>query len=163
MRAYPTSLSTTPALTDETTLESVIDGLDETLPIEMEGRYTVRELFEILVRAASRTDSIEHTAKTLEGTLSGNGIRYHLDKFDDMANSSISPQGTSENSKFNAEIIDPPSNCRSNPGSGNPVQQVLQRGDILVNRSNPGYAGGGTWYQEQYLGCWIHESQMRFK
>ena len=85
MRAYPSSLSTTPALTDETTLESVIDGLDENLPIEMEGRYTVRELFEILVRAASRTDSIEHTAKTLEGTLSGNGIRYHLDKFDDMS------------------------------------------------------------------------------
>ena len=80
-----------------------------------------------------------------------------------MANSAISPQGTSENSKFNAEIIDPPSTCRSNPGSGNPVQQVLKRGDILVNRSNPGYAGGGTWYQEQYLGCWIHESQMRFK
>ena len=83
-RAYPTSLST-PALTDETTLESVIDCLEENLPIEMEGRYTVRELFEILVRAASRNDSIEHTAETLEGTLSGTGIRYHLDKFDDMS------------------------------------------------------------------------------
>ena len=81
-----------------------------------------------------------------------------------MANSAIDPQGTSENSGFNAEIIDPPTNCRSNPGSGNPVQQVLQRGDILVNRSNPRYdTGGSTWYQEKYLGCWIHESQIRFK
>jgi hypothetical protein len=51
----------------------------------MDGSYTVRELFEILVRAASRGDSIEHTAKTLDGSLSGNGIRYHLDKWDDMA------------------------------------------------------------------------------
>jgi hypothetical protein len=62
------------------------DCLSEHLLVEMEGRYTVRELFEILVRAASRGDSIEeHTAKTLDGSLSGNGLRYHLDKFDDMA------------------------------------------------------------------------------
>ena len=85
MTTYPISLSSTPALTDEGTLDSVIDCLSKHLPVEMEGSYTVRELFEILVRAASRGDSIEHTAKTLEGSLSGNGIRYHLDKFDDMA------------------------------------------------------------------------------
>ena len=77
---------------------------------------------------------------------------------------SNTPQRTLQNSEFNAEINDPPTNCRSNPGSANSVQQVLQRGDVLVNRSNPRYdAGGSTWYQEQYLGCWIHESQMRFK
>ena len=77
---------------------------------------------------------------------------------------SNTPQGTSENSGFNAEINDPPTNCRSNPGSANSVQQVLPRGDVLVNRSNPQYdTGGGTWYKEQYLGCWIHESQIRFK
>ena len=81
-----------------------------------------------------------------------------------MANSAISLQGLSENSRFNAEIVDPPTNCRSNPGSGNSVQQVLQRGDILVDRSNPrSGSGGSTWYQEKYLGCWIHESQLRFK
>ena len=85
MTTYPISLSSTPALTDEGTLESVIDCLSEHLPVEMDGSYTVRELFEILVRAASRGDSIEHTAKTLDGSLSGNGIRYHLHKFDDMA------------------------------------------------------------------------------
>jgi len=77
---------------------------------------------------------------------------------------SNTPQGTSENSGFNAEINDPPTNCRSNPGSANSVQQVLQRGDVLVNRSNPRYdTGGGTWYKEQYLDCWIHESQIKFK
>jgi hypothetical protein len=85
MTSYPIPLSSTPAITDEETLESVIDCLSEHLPIERSGRYPARELFEILVRAASRGDSIEHTAKTLEGSLSGNGIRYHLDKFDDMA------------------------------------------------------------------------------
>jgi hypothetical protein len=65
---------------------------------------------------------------------------------------------------FNAEIIDPPSNCRSGVGMDSPVQQKLQKGDFLVNRDAPQTDGkGGTWYREQYLGCWIHESQLRFK
>lgn len=52
MTTYPSSLSSTPALTDEGTLESVIDCLSKHLSVEMDGGYTVRELFEILVRAA---------------------------------------------------------------------------------------------------------------
>lgn len=52
----------------------------------MESTYFCSEdLFEILLQAASRHDSIEHTAQRLEGVPSGNGIRYHLDKLDDMA------------------------------------------------------------------------------
>ncbi|NJN87559.1 MAG: ISH3 family transposase [Leptolyngbyaceae cyanobacterium SL_7_1] len=51
----------------------------------MEGGYTPQDLFEILLRAASCSDSIEHTAQRLQGVPSGNGIRYHLDKFVDMA------------------------------------------------------------------------------
>jgi len=37
-----------------------------------------------LLRAASRHDSIEHTAQRLEGVPSGNGIRYHLEQLDDI-------------------------------------------------------------------------------
>ena len=37
-----------------------------------------------MLRAASRGDSIEHTARQLQGVPSGNGIRYHLDKLNDM-------------------------------------------------------------------------------
>jgi putative transposase len=81
---YPSSLSPDPALTDEATLEAALDCLLEHLPIEMEGGYTPQDLFEILLRAASRIDSIEHTAQRLEGVPSGNGIRYHLDKLDNL-------------------------------------------------------------------------------
>jgi hypothetical protein len=84
MTTYPASLSTAPALTDEATLDSALDCLLEHLPLEMGGSYTLRELFEILLRAASRGDSIEHTVRSLEGAPSGNGIRYHLDKLEDM-------------------------------------------------------------------------------
>jgi putative transposase len=57
----------------------------EHVPLELEGTYFCSEdLFEILLRAASRHDSIEHTAQRLDGVPSGNGIRYHLDKLDDM-------------------------------------------------------------------------------
>ena len=85
MTIYPSSLSPAPALTDEATLDAALDCLLEHLPIEMEGGYTPQDLFEILLRAASRGDSIEHTAQRLEGVPSGNGIRYHLDKLETMA------------------------------------------------------------------------------
>jgi putative transposase len=50
----------------------------------MNGSYTLREMVEIPVRAASRGDSIEQTVKSLEGTPSSTSIRYHLEKLDDM-------------------------------------------------------------------------------
>jgi hypothetical protein len=81
MTTYPSSLSPAPALTDEGTLEAALDCLLESVPLNMEGGYTRQDLFEILLRAASRGDSIEHTAQRLQGIPSGNGIRYHLDKF----------------------------------------------------------------------------------
>ena len=84
MTTTPNSLSLTPALTDEGTLESAINCLTTNLPIDMSGGYTVRDLFEILVRTASRGESIEQTVRGLEGTPSSNGIRYHLEKLDDI-------------------------------------------------------------------------------
>jgi hypothetical protein len=86
MTTYPSSsLSPSPALTDEATLEAALDCLLEHVPLELESTYfRCEDLFEILLRAASRHDSIEHTAQRLDGVPSGNGIRYHLDKLDDI-------------------------------------------------------------------------------
>jgi putative transposase len=84
MTTYPSSLSPAPALTDEATLEVALDCLLEHLSLDMQGGYTLQDLFEILLRAASRSDSIEHTTQRLEGVPSGNGIRYHLDKLDNI-------------------------------------------------------------------------------
>ncbi len=84
MTTYPSSLSPAPALTDEATLDAALDCLLEHIPLQMEGEYTSEDLFELLLRTASRSDSIEHTTQRLEGVPSGNSIRYHLDKLDDM-------------------------------------------------------------------------------
>ncbi|MEP0891322.1 MULTISPECIES: hypothetical protein [unclassified Leptolyngbya] len=84
MTTYPSSLSPAPVLADEATLEATLDCLLEHIPLEMEGGYTCQDLFEILLRTASRNSSIQHTAQRLQGVPSGNGIRYHLDKSDDM-------------------------------------------------------------------------------
>ena len=65
---------------------------------------------------------------------------------------------------FNAEIFDAPSNCRVGPGTGSAVKKSMQSGDILVDRSNPQRdSNGESWYREEYQGCWIHSSQLRFK
>jgi hypothetical protein len=85
MMSYPSSLSTPPALTDEMTLEATVECLSEHLTVTMQGAYTASDLIEILVRAASRRATIEHTAQNLEGVPSGNGIRYHLEQWEDIA------------------------------------------------------------------------------
>lgn len=86
MNTYPfASLSTPPAVTDETTLAAAVACLSEHLTVKMAGAYTPTDLFEILVHAASRSSTIEHTAKTLKDLPSGNGIRYHLDQWSEMS------------------------------------------------------------------------------
>lgn len=84
MTSYPSLLCNTPALDDQSTLACAIDCLSEHLGLETNGSYTARDFFEILVRAASRGDSIEHTAQSLEGSPSSNCIRYQLEQFEDM-------------------------------------------------------------------------------
>ena len=41
-------------------------------------------MFQVLIRAASKQDSIEHTTQQLTGVPTGNTVRYHLDKLEDM-------------------------------------------------------------------------------
>jgi len=90
MTTYPLPLSATPASTDEATLQAAIDCLSEHLLLEMESVYTPKEVFAVLLRAASWGDSIEHTAYTLTGVPSSDDIRYHLDQYQDMA--TLEPQ-----------------------------------------------------------------------
>ena len=76
-----------------------------------------------------------------------------------------SPQAVSSEGIFNAELFEPPSNCRTAPKKSSGVQQVLrQKGDILVDRENSqADSKGEIWYKEKYLGCWLHYSQIRLK
>lgn len=68
-------------LTDKDTLKEVIDCLTENISIETQGAFNQTDLFNILIGAASNTDSIENTAKKLKKAGSGKNIRYHLAKF----------------------------------------------------------------------------------
>jgi hypothetical protein len=71
-------------LSDSETLDEVIECLIEHFPIETQGAFNQKSLFEILVKAASSVDSIENTAKILKNVKSANDIRYHLDKINDF-------------------------------------------------------------------------------
>jgi Excalibur calcium-binding domain len=64
---------------------------------------------------------------------------------------------------FNAEIFDPPSNCRATPDLNGVVQKVLDKGDVLIDKGSPTANQDGTWYREKYLNCWIHSSQLQHK
>ena len=80
LREKLTQLTEKVALTDEETLEEVLDCLTQHISIDTQGAFDQRDLFQILVRAASNKDSIENTAKILKEVPCSNDIRYHLDK-----------------------------------------------------------------------------------
>lgn len=84
LRKKLTQLTEKAALTDEETLEEVLDCLTQHISIDTQGAFDQRDLFQILVRAASNQDSIENTAKILKEVPCSNDIRYHLDKINDF-------------------------------------------------------------------------------
>ncbi len=77
-------MSTT-VLSDEQTLDTVIETLMEHVSIDMQGECDEETLLTILVRAASTNETIEHTCETLEDAPDGATIRYHLDKCQEMS------------------------------------------------------------------------------
>ncbi len=86
MRPTPFPLSSaSPGLTDEATLSVAVDCLLEHIPLDMQGDCTPETVYEILLHAASHQDSIEHTTRILDGVPTGNDIRYHLDKLEDIS------------------------------------------------------------------------------
>ena len=68
-------------LTDKDTLKEVIDCLSQHISIKTQGAFNQTDLFNILIGAASNTDSIENTTKKFKKSGSGKNIRYHLAKF----------------------------------------------------------------------------------
>ena len=71
-------------LTDEETLTKVVNCLAKHIPINSTGAGDPQNLFKVLVRAASKQDTIENTSKELNKATSGNNIRYHLGKISDF-------------------------------------------------------------------------------
>ncbi len=71
-------------LTDEETLTEVVNCLAKHIPINSTGAGDPQNLFKVLVRAASKQDTIENTSKELKKVTSGNNIRYHLGKISDF-------------------------------------------------------------------------------
>ena len=67
-------------LTDKDTLKEVIDCLTAHISIETQGAFNQKDLFNILIGAASNTDTIENTTKKFKKSCSGKNIRYHLAK-----------------------------------------------------------------------------------
>jgi hypothetical protein len=61
---------------------------------------------------------------------------------------------------FNAEVFDPPSNCRAQPETGR-VVKVFAKGIIKVDPDRH-LPGAEDWYYETYQNCWIHQSQFRW-
>jgi len=77
-------LQIAPALSDGETLKEVVSCLTEYIPISTQGNCDQQTIFEIIVRAASQRDSLENTSKTLKTAPTGNDIRYHLEKYDNL-------------------------------------------------------------------------------
>ena len=71
-------------LTDDETLTEVVNCLAKHIPINSTGAGDPQNLFKVLVRAASKQDTIENTSKELKKATSGNNIRYHLGKISDF-------------------------------------------------------------------------------
>ena len=71
-------------LNDKETLTEVVNCLAKHIPINSQGAGDARSLFKILVRAASKQDTIENTSQELKKATCGNNIRYHLGKISDF-------------------------------------------------------------------------------
>ena len=72
------------ALTKEETLTEVVDCLSKHISINSNEARNPESLFQVLVRAASKQDTVENTCKELNQATSGNNIRYHLGKISDF-------------------------------------------------------------------------------
>lgn len=79
-----TKISEKSVLTDEETLKEVVDHLQKNISIKTRSDCQQRDLFNILVSAASVADTIENTAKNFKNSWSGRNVRYHLSKIDNL-------------------------------------------------------------------------------
>lgn len=71
-------------LTDSETLSATLSCLSEYIKIPTQGNYDEDCLLKILVKAASRGDTLENTINSLKDVPSSNTVRYHLNKLDNF-------------------------------------------------------------------------------
>ncbi len=67
-------------LTEQQTLEQVVNCLNKNISVNSTDKFDTNSLFQILVRAASRHDTIENSCQELKQATCGNNIRYNLQK-----------------------------------------------------------------------------------
>ena len=67
-----------PVLTDKETLKEVIECLIENLPISTKKTETEKDLYNIIIGAASSADSIENAANKLDKSCTGKTVRNYL-------------------------------------------------------------------------------------
>ena len=72
------------ALTAQETLAETIDCLTSHISLDTKGAFDAKSLFQILIRAASKGDTIENTARELKDSPGSNNIRYHLKKINNF-------------------------------------------------------------------------------
>ncbi|MFH7029615.1 MAG: hypothetical protein ACHBN1_30675 [Heteroscytonema crispum UTEX LB 1556] len=65
-----------PVLTDSKTWNEVVNCLTENIPRKSQGKCEQKNIFEILIRAATQRDSLENTSKVLKNVPTSNDIRY---------------------------------------------------------------------------------------
>jgi putative transposase len=71
-------------LTEQETLEQVVNCLSQNICVNSTDKFDKNSLFQVLVRAASKHDTIENSCKELKQATCGNNIRYHLKKIHDL-------------------------------------------------------------------------------
>jgi hypothetical protein len=74
MIAYPTPVSSTPALTDEDTLNATVDWVSSQIPLATQGVYSPQTFYHVLLWAASRQDTVEHACQVLTEVPSSNDV-----------------------------------------------------------------------------------------
>ena len=79
-----TKISEKSVLTDEETLKEVVDCLKNNISIKTQTDCQQNHLFNILVGAASKADTVENTASSLKNSWSGRNVRYYLSKIDNF-------------------------------------------------------------------------------
>ena len=85
MITYPTPVSSTPALTDEETLNAAVGWVSPQIPLATQGMYSPQTFYHVLLWGAIRQDTVEHACQVLTDVPSSNDVRYHLNQFEAMA------------------------------------------------------------------------------
>jgi hypothetical protein len=84
MNQIPNNKEENLVLTEQETLEQVVNCLNQNISVNSTDKFDRNSLFQILVRAASSHDTIENSCKDLKQATCGNNVRYHLKKINDL-------------------------------------------------------------------------------